>query len=62
MQPSLEDAPADPNGGDDGFQAIHISGFCSLKNVVLEPGRLTLLIGPNGAGKSNLLQAMRLIP
>jgi predicted ATPase len=62
MKPSLEDAPADPNGGDDGFQAIHISGFCSLKNVVLEPGRLTLLIGPNGAGKSNLLQAMRLIP
>ncbi len=62
MQPSPEDAPAAQNGGGDGFQAIHISGFCSLKNVVLEPGRLTLLIGPNGAGKSNLLQAMRLIP
>ncbi|MEY4806700.1 MAG: hypothetical protein RLZZ206_1089 [Cyanobacteriota bacterium] len=62
MQPSPEDAPAAKNGGGDGFQAIHISGFCSLKHVVLEPGRLTLLIGPNGAGKSNLLQAMRLIP
>ena len=62
MQPSPEDAPAAQNGGGDGFQAIHISGFCSLKHVVLEPGRLTLLIGPNGAGKSNLLQAMRLIP
>jgi hypothetical protein len=62
MQPSPEDAPAGQNGGDDGFQAIHIAGFCSLKHVVLKPGRLTLLIGPNGAGKSNLLQAMRLIP
>jgi predicted ATPase len=62
MQPSPEDAPAAQNGGGDGFHAIHISGFCSLKHVVLEPGRLTLLIGPNGAGKSNLLQALRLIP
>lgn len=62
MQPSPDDAPAAQDGGGDGFQSIHIAGFCSLKDVVLEPGRLTLLIGPNGAGKSNLLQALRLIP
>ena len=62
MQPSPEDSPAAQDAGGDGIQQIHIAGFCSLKDVVLEPGRLTLLIGPNGAGKSNLLQALRLIP
>ena len=62
MQPLPEDSPAAQDAGGDGFQQIHIAGFCSLKKVVLEPGRLTLLIGPNGAGKSNLLQALRLIP
>lgn len=62
MQPSPENPPAVQDAGGDGFQLIHIAGFCSLKDVVLEPGRLTLLIGPNGAGKSNLLQALRLIP
>lgn len=62
MQTLPEDSPAAQNLGGDGFQHIHIAGFCSLKDVVLEPGRLTLLIGPNGAGKSNLLQALRLIP
>ena len=45
-----------------GFQQIHVAGFCSLKEVDLQPGRMTVLIGPNGAGKSNLLQALRLIP
>ena len=62
MQPSPEDSPVAQDAGGDGIQHIHIAGFCSLKDVVLEPGRLTLLIGPNGAGKSNLLQALRLIP
>lgn len=62
MQALPEDSPAVKAAGADGVALIHIAGFCSLKNVVLEPGRLTLLIGPNGAGKSNLLQALRLIP
>ena len=61
MQPSPEPA-ANPEIQQDGIQAIHIAGFCSLKEVCLEPGRLTVLIGPNGAGKSNLLQALRLFP
>lgn len=61
MQPSPE-AAANPEVQQDGIQEIHIAGFCSLKEVCLEPGRLTVLIGPNGAGKSNLLQALRLIP
>ena len=62
MQPLPEDPPLAQDAGADGIQQIHIAGFCSLKDVVLEPGRLTLLIGPNGAGKSNLLQALRLVP
>jgi predicted ATPase len=62
MQPLPEVPPLAQDAGGDGIQQIHIAGFCSLKDVVLEPGRLTLLIGPNGAGKSNLLQALRLIP
>ena len=62
MQPLPEDPPLAQDAGGDGIQQIHIAGFCSLKDVVLEPGRLTLLIGPNGAGKSNLLQALRLVP
>jgi predicted ATPase len=61
MQPSPEPA-ASPEELQDGIQEIHVAGFCSLKEVCLEPGRLTVLIGPNGAGKSNLLQALRLIP
>src|SRR6266568_1282669 len=46
----------------DGLTRIQIQGLCSLADVSLEPGRLTLLIGPNGSGKSNLLRAMRLAP
>ena len=62
MQTLSDDLPTTQDFGADGVQQIHVAGFCSLKDVVLEPGRLTLLIGPNGAGKSNLLQALRLLP
>ena len=41
---------------------IHVEGFRSLRDVTLEPGRVTVLIGPNGAGKSNLLSFLRMIP
>ena len=62
MQTLPDELPAALDADADGVQQIHVAGFCSLKDVVLEPGRLTLLIGPNGSGKSNLLQALRLIP
>jgi predicted ATPase len=58
---SSSDPAKCPDDQQDGIQEIHIAGFCSLKEVCLEPGRLTVLIGPNGSGKSNLLQALRLI-
>ena len=41
---------------------IHVEGFRSLRDVTLDPGRITVLIGPNGAGKSNLLSFFRMIP
>lgn len=59
---SLPEPTARPVDQQDSILEIRVAGFCSLKEVVLRPGRLTLLIGPNGAGKSNLLQVLRLIP
>src|SRR5262245_6708867 len=41
---------------------IRVSGFQSLNDVELEPGRITVLIGPNGGGKSNLLSAIQMVP
>ncbi|MCB9520291.1 MAG: AAA family ATPase [Myxococcales bacterium] len=46
----------------DGLRDIQITGFGSLADVRLQPGRLTVLIGPNGSGKSNLLRALRMVP
>jgi predicted ATPase len=61
MQP-LPEPTARPEDQQYGIQEIRVAGFCSLKEVVLRPSRLTVLIGPNGSGKSNLLQVLRLIP
>ena len=46
----------------DGIDLIHITGFGSLADVTLRPGRLSVLIGANGSGKSNLLRALRMVP
>lgn len=40
---------------------FHITGFRSLRDATLAPGRVTVLIGPNGSGKSNLLSALGLV-
>lgn len=41
---------------------IRVAGYRSLRDVTLEPGRVTVLIGANGAGKSNLLSFLRMVP
>jgi predicted ATPase len=46
----------------DSLQRIRITGFASLSDVELNPGRLTVLIGANGSGKSNVLRALRMVP
>ncbi len=38
-----------------------MSGYRSLRDVVVRLGRLTVVTGPNGAGKSNLYRALRLL-
>ena len=40
---------------------LAIRNFRSLKDVELQPGRLTVLIGPNGSGKSNVIDALRFV-
>jgi predicted ATPase len=41
--------------------ALAVSGYRSLREVVVPLGRLTLVTGPNGSGKSNLYRALRLL-
>lgn len=41
--------------------ALAISGYRSLRNIVLPLGRLNLVTGANGSGKSSLYRAMRLL-
>lgn len=45
----------------EGLQKIHITGFGSLAELELNPGRLTVLIGANGVGKSNILRALQMV-
>lgn len=43
------------------LQALAVSGYRSLRDLVVPLGRLTAVTGPNGAGKSNLYRALRLL-
>ena len=40
---------------------LAVSGYRSLRDVVLELGQLTVVTGANGSGKSNLYRALRLL-
>lgn len=40
---------------------LAISGYRSLRNVVVDLDRLTIITGPNGSGKSSLYRALRLL-
>ncbi|MGO1318505.1 MAG: AAA family ATPase [Cellulomonadaceae bacterium] len=43
------------------IRTIAVGGYRTLRDVVLELGRLTLVTGANGSGKSNLYRALRLL-
>src|SRR5690606_14773136 len=40
---------------------LAVSGYRSLRDIVLPLGRLNVVTGPNGSGKSSLYRAIRLI-
>src|SRR5215510_1417721 len=40
---------------------IAVSGYRSLRDIVIPFNRLNLVTGPNGSGKSNLYRALRLL-
>jgi predicted ATPase len=43
------------------IETLAVSGYRSLRNLVLALGRLNLITGANGAGKSSLYRALRLL-
>ncbi|QLD12732.1 AAA family ATPase [Microbacterium oleivorans] len=43
------------------LRTLAISGYRSLREVVVPLGDLTVVTGPNGSGKSNLYRALRLL-
>jgi predicted ATPase len=60
--PVLRGIPLRDDAMNESIERIHVTGFGSLADVTIEPGRLTVLIGANGSGKSNLLRALRMVP
>ncbi|MFO1124532.1 MAG: AAA family ATPase [Methylocystis sp.] len=40
---------------------LAVFGYRSIRDLVLAPGRLTVVTGANGAGKSSLYRALRLL-
>lgn len=43
------------------YASVAISGYRSLRDVVLPLGRLTVVTGPNGSGKSSIYRALNLL-
>src|SRR6187399_3638295 len=43
------------------LSVLAVSGYRSLRDLVLSLDRLNLVTGPNGSGKSNLYRALRLL-
>lgn len=43
------------------LRTLAVSGYRSLRDVVVPLGPLTVVTGPNGSGKSNLYRALRLL-
>lgn len=43
------------------IEQIAISGYRSIKSIILQLGQLNVVTGPNGSGKSNIYRALKLI-
>lgn len=43
------------------YSTVAVSGYRSLREVLLPLGRLTVVTGPNGSGKSSVYRALRLL-
>jgi predicted ATPase len=43
------------------LNVLAVSGYRSLRDLIVPLGRLNLVTGPNGSGKSNLYRALRLL-
>src|ERR687896_687215 len=43
------------------LKTLAVSGYRSLRDLVIPLDRLNLVTGPNGSGKSNLYRALRLL-
>ncbi len=43
------------------LNVLAVSGYRSLRELVIPLDRLNLVTGPNGSGKSNLYRALRLL-
>src|SRR5256885_12478707 len=43
------------------LRTLAVSGYRSLRDLVVPLGALNLVTGPNGSGKSNLYRALRLL-
>src|SRR6476661_8092199 len=43
------------------LSALAVSGYRSLRDLVIPLDRLNLVTGPNGSGKSNLYRSLRLL-
>jgi energy-coupling factor transporter ATP-binding protein EcfA2 len=43
------------------LNVLAVSGYRSLRELVIALDRLNLVTGPNGSGKSNLYRALRLL-
>ena len=40
---------------------LEVSGYRSVRQLVLPVGPLTIIVGPNGSGKTNLYRALYLL-
>ena len=43
------------------LQTLAVSGYRSLRSIILGLGQINLITGPNGSGKSSIYRSLRLL-